>query len=78
MSVLPTFLGGGVIDSDSDYRDNICMILTNFAACSIEVKIGDRIAQILFLNSEEVSFDEVQEFDDRTLRGTGGFGWTNK
>ena len=30
MSVLPTFLGGGVIDSD--YRGNICIILTNFAA----------------------------------------------
>ena len=76
MSVLPTFLGGGVIDSD--YRGNICMILTNFAACSNEIKIGDRVAQIMLLKHEEVSFDEVQDFDDRTLRGTGGFGSTNK
>ena len=76
MSVLPTFLGGGVIDSD--YRGNICMMLTNFAACSIEIKIGDKIAQIILLKPEEVSFDEVQESDDRTLRGTGGFGSTNK
>ena len=76
MSVLPTFLSGGVIDSD--YRGNICMILTNFAACSIKIKIGDRIAQIMFLKPEEVSFDEVQEFDDITLRCTGGFGSTNK
>ena len=76
MSVLPTFLGGGVIDSD--YRGNICMILTNFAACSIEIKTGDRVAQIMLLKNEEVSFAEVQDFDDRTLRGTGGFGSTNK
>ena len=76
ISVLPTFLGGGVINFD--YRGNICIILTNFAACSIDIKIGDRIAKIMFLKPEEVSFDEVEEFDDRTLRGTGGFGSTNK
>ena len=72
MSVLPTFLGGGVIDSD--YRGNICMILTNFATCSIDIEIGDRIAEIMFLKPKKVSFHEVKEFDDRTLRGTGGFG----
>ena len=76
MSVLPTFLGGGEINFD--YRGNIFIILTNFAACSIDIKIGDRIAKIMFLKPEEVSFDEVEEFDDRTLRGTGGFGSTNK
>ena len=76
MSVLPTFLGGGVINFD--YRRDICIILTNFAACSIDIKIGDRIAKIMFLKPEEVSFNEVEEFDDRTLKGTGGFGSTNK
>ena len=76
MSVLPIFLGGGVIDWD--YRGNICIILTNFAASDVEIKIGDRIAEIIFLKSEEVSFDEVEKFDDRTSRGTGGFGSTNK
>ena len=50
------------------------MFLTNFAACSIDIEIGDRIAQIMFLKPEKVSFDKVKEFDDRTLRGTGGFG----
>ena len=76
MSVLPAFLGGGVIDSD--YRGNIYIILTNFAASNVEIKNGDRIAQILFLRPEEVVFDEVAEFTDRTSRGTGGFGSTNK
>ena len=64
MSVLPTFLGGGVIDSD--YRGNICIILTNFAACSIDIEIGDRIAEIMFLKPEKVSFDEVKEFEMAT------------
>ena len=76
MSVLPTFLGGGVIDSDC--WDSICIILTNFAASNVEIKTGDRIAQITFLKPEEFSFEQVEEFDDKTLRGAGGFGSTHK
>ena len=75
MSVLPTFLGGGVIDLD--YRGNISIILTNFTSSNVEIKNGDKIAQIMFLRPEEVVFEEV-EFTDRTSRGTGGFGSTNK
>ena len=51
MSVLPTFLGGGVIDSD--YRGNIAIILTNFAPCDVDIIIGNTIAQIIFLRPEE-------------------------
>ena len=76
MSVLPTFLGDRVIDSD--YRGNICVILTNFAASNIEIKTKDRIAQIMFLKPEEVPFSLIEEFGDRTLRGAGGFGSTFK
>ena len=77
MSVLPTFLGEGIIDWD--YRGNICIILTNFAASDVEIKIGDMIAEIMFLKPEKVSFYEVEKFDDRTsTRGTDGFGSTNK
>ena len=76
MSVLPTFLGDRVIDSD--YRGNICVILTNFAASNIEIKTRDKIAQIMVLKPEEVSFSLIEEFGDRTLRGAGGFGSTFK
>ena len=76
MSVLPTFLGGGAIDSD--YRGNIAIILTNFAASNVEIKNGDRIAQIIFLMPEKVVFEEVEEFTNRTSRGTGSLGSTNK
>ena len=76
MSVLPTFLGGGVIESD--YRGNIAILTTNFTACDVDIKIGDRIAQLMFLRPEVVSFEEVTEFTNRTVRGIGGFGSTNK
>ena len=76
MSVLLTFLGESVIDSD--YRGNIRIILTNFAACDVDIKIGDCIAQIMFLRSKEISFEEVSEFTDRTVRAIVGFGSTNK
>ena len=54
------------------------MILTNFAAENVWIKIGDRIAQTMFLWPEKVVFGEVEELDGRTLRGVQGFGSTNK
>ena len=42
------------------------MILTNFSPWNGEIKKGDRIAQIIFLKKEEVDFEEVIEFDDKT------------
>ena len=36
---------------DSDYRGNIGIILTNFTACDVDIKIGDRIAQIIILKT---------------------------
>ena len=42
----------------------------------MNIKVGDRIAQIMFLKREEVSFVEVAELG-KTARGTGGFGSTN-
>ena len=47
MSLLPTFVGGGVVDSD--YRGNISVILTNFSSFDVNVKVGDKIAQIMFV-----------------------------
>ena len=73
-SLLPTFIGSGVVDSDC--CGNISVILTNFASSDVNIKVGDRIAQIMFLKREEVSFVEVAELG-KTARGTGGFGSTN-
>ena len=75
LSLKPVFLGGGVIDSD--FRGNICIILTNLSQRTIEIETGDRITQsFFFLKKEEVDFVEVEEFDDKTFRDTKGFGST--
>ena len=74
LSLLPTFIGGGVVDSD--YCGNISVILTNFDSSDVNIKVGDRIAQIMFLKTEEASFDEVFVLGT-TARGSGGFGSTN-
>ena len=66
-------MGGGVVDSD--YRGNISVILTNFASSDVNAKVGNWIAQIMFLK-REVSFVEVAGLG-KTARGTGGFGSTN-
>ena len=73
-SLLPTFIGGGMVDSD--YRGNTSVILTNFDSPDVVIKVGDRIAQIMFLKTEETSFQEVAELGS-TARGAGGFGSTN-
>ena len=52
--------------------------MTSFADDNIDIKTGDRIAQIMFVKYEEVSFELVEEFNDSTLRGSGCFGSTNK
>ena len=46
LSLKPVFLGGGVIDSD--FRGNICIILTNLSQRTIEIETGDRITQSFF------------------------------
>ena len=67
-------LGGGVINSD--YRGNISIILNNLSQGSFEIETADRIAQLMFLEKEEVDFVEVDEFDDKTYCDTNGFGFT--
>ena len=76
LSLLPTFIGGGVVDSD--YRGNISVILTNFASFDVEIKVGDKIAQIMFTKPAEVFFEDVEDFIDNTVRGTKGFGSTGR
>ena len=42
----------------------------------MNIEVGDRIAQIMLLKTEEVSFDEAFELGT-TARGSEGFGSTN-
>ncbi|GBG32098.1 Deoxyuridine 5'-triphosphate nucleotidohydrolase [Hondaea fermentalgiana] len=66
-------VGAGVIDRD--YRGNVGVVLFNHAQEDLEVKVGDRIAQLVL---EKVSMAPVREVEslDESARGEGGFGST--
>ena len=66
---------GGVIDSD--YRGEIMVSLINHRQVEYEIKVGDRIAQIVFMPV----LTEVIEGDgnlSETDRGSSGFGDSGK
>jgi dUTP pyrophosphatase len=65
----------GVIDPG--YRGEIKVVLTNLGTLPVEIKPGDRIAQLRIVQRIEASFEEVDELGDAT-RGTGGFGSTGQ
>ena len=71
----PLFLGGRVIDSD--YRDNMSVILTNFSSFAVDIKKVEKITQIVFLQKAEVTYKEVDEFDDTAIDEVKGFGSTD-
>ncbi|KAI3686683.1 hypothetical protein L1987_80366 [Smallanthus sonchifolius] len=66
-------VGAGVVDAD--YRGPVGVILFNHSDADFEVKVGDRIAQLII---EKIITPEVIEVDDldSTVRGAGGFGST--
>ncbi|OVA18692.1 DeoxyUTP pyrophosphatase [Macleaya cordata] len=66
-------VGAGVIDAD--YRGPIGVILFNHSDVDFEVKLGDRIAQLII---EKIMTPDVLEVEDldSTVRGIGGFGST--
>ena len=62
---------------DADYRGEIGVILVNLSQESVEIKNGDRIAQMVVARHENASWIEVESLED-TQRGSGGFGSTGK
>jgi dUTP pyrophosphatase len=62
---------------DSDYRGEICVIVTNTGDDYAIVTEGTRIAQGVVCPIIQVEFEEVEDLDD-TTRGSGGFGSTGK
>lgn len=67
-------VGGGVIDPD--YRGAVGVILFNFGKVPFEIKVGDRIAQMVF---ERVALPDIVEVKGelgKTDRGESGFGST--
>ena len=66
-------VGAGVVDGD--YRGEVGVVLFNHGDQDFEVKMGDRIAQLILEKIDTPPVEEVQGLDD-TVRGSGGFGST--
>ncbi|KNA15561.1 hypothetical protein SOVF_097200 [Spinacia oleracea] len=66
-------VGAGVIDAD--YRGPVGVILFNHSDVDFEVKVGDRIAQLIIEKIITPDVFEVEDLDS-TVRGAGGFGST--
>ncbi|MGN7661902.1 MAG: dUTP diphosphatase [Anaplasma sp.] len=60
---------------DSDYRGEICVVLSNFGSEDYVVSRGDRIAQMVVAPVERVDWEEGEVLSE-TSRGEGGFGST--
>jgi dUTP pyrophosphatase len=63
----------GVIDPG--YRGEIKVVMTNLSGAAVEIKAGDRIAQLRIVRRIEARFDEVTELVEAP-RGVKGFGST--
>ena len=62
---------------DADYRGEIGVILINLSQEPFVINDGERIAQMVISNYEQVTWNQVEVLDD-TERGEGGFGHTGK
>lgn len=62
---------------DSDYRGELKVIMQNTGAEPVEIRRGDRIAQLVFARYERPSIEEANELSE-TGRGAGGFGSTGR
>lgn len=64
---------------DADYRGEVGVILVNLSNVPVNIKNGDRIAQLVFAKVTKIAgFEVVQKFENETERGAGGFGHTGK
>lgn len=62
---------------DSDYRGEICVLLTNFGKAAFTLQPGERIAQMIFSRIAQPRWIEVQELP-QSARAGGGFGHTGR
>ncbi len=62
---------------DSDYQGQVFVSCWNRGRSPFRIEPGDRIAQMVFVPVEQVSFDVVEEFH-ASERGEGGFGHSGR
>jgi len=56
---------------DPGYRGEIKVVMTNLGAAAVEIKAGDRIAQLRIVRRIEAEFEEVSELVDAPRGGEG-------
>ena len=74
------FVTNGIGTIDSDYRGEVCVLLTclgidNDDDEGFDIRRGDRIAQMVLMPVEQAELELVGKLDE-TDRGDGGFGST--
>lgn len=80
----PLRLSNGVGLVDSDYKNEICLLLDNLSKNTVFIKSGTRIAQMVPFCSTKWEFSSIvphsREKRDKipTQKRTGGFGSTNR
>ncbi|MEC9368513.1 MAG: dUTP diphosphatase [Pseudomonadota bacterium] len=60
---------------DADYRGEVRVLLVNLGAERVEIRRGDRIAQLVIQPVAQARLSESRELE-QSLRGSGGFGST--
>ncbi len=67
--------GIGVVDPDyAGPSDEIHIIVHNFTTKPVEVKKGERLAQGIFLKSEQAQWEEAEQLRDSDRGGIGSTG----
>lgn len=61
---------------DSDYQGPLMVSLWNRSFTDITINPGDAIAQYVVMPVHQIALNVVDEFDEETIRGSGGFGHT--
>lgn len=61
---------------DSSFRGEVGIILENIGELDYNIKVGDKIAQMMIAETPMMKFEEVSELSS-TERGNGGFGSTD-
>lgn len=62
---------------DADYRGEIKVILVNLSGEPQTIQAGDRIAQMVIQQVEQIQWKTTERLSE-TVRGAGGFGHTGK
>jgi dUTP pyrophosphatase len=62
---------------DSDYQGQVFVSCWNRGSDSFTIKVGERLAQMVFIPVVQADFEIVKEFD-ASQRGAGGFGHSGR